>query len=94
VRDYNEFVAARARDDSRPHHDAILLAVSQGLEFLPQPDRSQPVQAGTREAIVTAFDVAAALDAKANGKGWTACCPAHDDTTPSLSIGENEEAAS
>lgn len=24
-----------------------------------------------------------------NGKGWTACCPAHDDSNPSLSVAES-----
>ncbi|MCZ6834246.1 MAG: AAA family ATPase [Planctomycetota bacterium] len=28
---------------------------------------------------------------KPNGKGWTACCPAHDDRTPSLSINEGDD---
>jgi len=26
------------------------------------------------------------LKAKKSGGGWVACCPAHDDRTPSLSI--------
>lgn len=25
-----------------------------------------------------------------NGRGWTACCPAHDDRMPSMSIAEND----
>ncbi len=29
-------------------------------------------------------------DCKASGKGWVACCPAHDDHNPSLSITEGE----
>ena len=28
-----------------------------------------------------------------NGKGWRALCPAHNDNTPSLSIGESAEGA-
>jgi len=32
--------------------------------------------------------IASALDGRPSGKGWVACCPAHDDTTPSLSINE------
>ena len=31
------------------------------------------------------------LDAKKNGRGWTARCPAHDDRRASLSIGEGED---
>jgi hypothetical protein len=30
-------------------------------------------------------------DAKRNGKGWTARCPAHDDRNPSLSIAEGDD---
>jgi len=29
--------------------------------------------------------------AKPNGKGWMACCPAHDDSTPSLSVSEGDD---
>jgi hypothetical protein len=37
--------------------------------------------------MTTAADVAAVLDkARRSGDGWTACCPAHDDRNPSLSI--------
>ena len=32
--------------------------------------------------------IASALDGRPSGEGWVACCPAHDDTTPSLSINE------
>jgi putative DNA primase/helicase len=32
--------------------------------------------------------IATALDGRPRGEGWMACCPAHDDTTPSLSIDE------
>ena len=32
--------------------------------------------------------IANALDGRPSGEGWVACCPAHDDTTPSLSINE------
>ena len=28
-----------------------------------------------------------------NGQGWTACCPAHDDTDPSLSVKEKDDGA-
>ena len=28
---------------------------------------------------------------KKSGSGWTACCPAHDDRSPSLSIKEGED---
>ncbi|MGE3809059.1 MAG: AAA family ATPase [Gemmataceae bacterium] len=30
-------------------------------------------------------------DAKKSGAGWSACCPAHDDRQPSLSIAEGED---
>ncbi len=29
--------------------------------------------------------------AKANGRGWMAICPAHDDRAPSLSISEGDD---
>jgi AAA domain/Toprim domain/FaeA-like protein len=31
------------------------------------------------------------LDARKSGTGWTARCPAHDDSSPSLSIGQGED---
>ena len=30
-------------------------------------------------------------DAKPNGSGWKACCPAHEDRSPSLSINEGDD---
>jgi hypothetical protein len=30
-------------------------------------------------------------DAKRNGHGWQACCPAHDDQNPSLNISEGND---
>lgn len=36
----------------------------------------------------TAAIIAKALKGKPAGKGWIACCPAHDDSSPSFSIGE------
>lgn len=39
--------------------------------------------------MVAAEDLATALNAKPLGKGkWRACCPAHDDKIPSMSITE------
>ncbi len=38
-----------------------------------------------------AAQIAEALGARKNGRGWTACCPAHEDHTPSLSIDEGED---
>jgi putative DNA primase/helicase len=38
-----------------------------------------------------AKDIARALRGHRSGSGWMACCPAHDDTTPSLSISETED---
>src|SRR5438067_1319522 len=41
------------------------------------------------DAVMTsAAEIARALGAKANGHGWIARCPAHDDRRASLSIGE------
>jgi putative DNA primase/helicase len=31
------------------------------------------------------------LQAKRNGKSWIACCPAHEDRSPSLSIDEGAD---
>jgi putative DNA primase/helicase len=36
--------------------------------------------------MATARTIATALGGRKGGGGWTACCPAHDDHTPSLSI--------
>lgn len=41
---------------------------------------------GTVEGMMTADCMARALSGKKVGKGWLACCPAHDDQHPSLSI--------
>jgi putative DNA primase/helicase len=38
--------------------------------------------------MMTAAALAQALRGRRNGSEWTACCPAHDDRNPSLSIGE------
>jgi len=35
---------------------------------------------------MTAETIAKALGGRKAGQGWTACCPAHDDREPSLSI--------
>jgi hypothetical protein len=37
---------------------------------------------------MTGAELAQRLDAKRNGRGWVANCPAHDDKTPSLGIDE------
>ena len=39
---------------------------------------------------MSAHDVTLGLDGRWSGTSGTACCPAHDDKTPSLSIGEGE----
>jgi putative DNA primase/helicase len=39
----------------------------------------------------TAADLARALGGQRNARGWMACCPAHDDRTPSLSIADGAE---
>jgi hypothetical protein len=40
---------------------------------------------------MTAQELAQRLDAKRNGEGWKAKCPAHEDRTPSLSIKEGDD---
>ena len=30
-------------------------------------------------------------EAKRNGSGWHACCPAHEDRSPSLSVNEGDD---
>lgn len=37
---------------------------------------------------MTVTDLAAALGGRRSGDGWMACCPAHDDRNPSLSLTE------
>jgi hypothetical protein len=39
----------------------------------------------------TAADLARALGGQRYARGWMACCPAHDDRTPSLSIADGVE---
>ena len=39
---------------------------------------------------MTAECIASGLAARRSGSGWMAKCPAHDDKTPSLSIGETD----
>lgn len=41
--------------------------------------------------VVTAAELAEALDGRPSGRGWMARCPAHDDRTPSLSIREADD---
>src|SRR5262245_45778142 len=52
------------------------------------PARSAPSPGGTRKnpPMMSAESIAKALGGRETGGGWTACCPAHDDRTPSLSI--------
>jgi putative DNA primase/helicase len=38
--------------------------------------------------MMTAAALARALGGRPSGSGWEACCPAHEDRTPSLSIGD------
>ena len=40
---------------------------------------------------MSAAELAHALGGRKGGSGWTARCPAHDDRTPSLSIGESAD---
>lgn len=45
------------------------------------------------DAVRNAAELAEALDARPSGDGWQARCPAHDDRTPSLSIGAGSDGA-
>ncbi|MBK9166259.1 MAG: hypothetical protein IPM24_02210 [Bryobacterales bacterium] len=40
---------------------------------------------------MTAAEIAAALGGRKSGSGWTAKCPAHDDTNPSLSLTDRDD---
>ena len=44
-----------------------------------------------RGTHVTAGELAEALGGRESGGSWTACCPGHNDRTPSLSISEAED---
>ncbi len=48
---------------------------------------TRPNLLGRRGKHMTAGDIARALGAKGRGPRWVARCPAHDDQSPSLSIG-------
>jgi putative DNA primase/helicase len=41
--------------------------------------------------MATAETIAKALGGRKAGPGWMACCPAHDDRTPSLSISDSDD---
>jgi len=40
---------------------------------------------------MNAETIAKALGGRKAGSGWTACCPAHDDRTPSLSLRDSDD---
>ena len=40
---------------------------------------------------MTAETIAKALSGHKAGNGWSACCPAHDDRTPSLSLHDSDD---
>jgi putative DNA primase/helicase len=42
-------------------------------------------------SAIRAADIARALGGRNHGSFWLACCPAHDDATPSLSIRDGDE---
>jgi hypothetical protein len=46
---------------------------------------------GTRGSLMHAAEIAHALKGKKSGRSWTARCPAHDDSDPSLSISVSPE---
>ena len=37
---------------------------------------------------ISAEEIAQSLGGRKSGSGWIACCPAHEDRTASLSLGE------
>ena len=49
-----------------------------------------PSAAHSRETMLSAESLAHALNARRNGSGWLAKCPAHDDHHPSLRINERD----
>ena len=52
------------------------------------PPQLESVRGVNTGFTLTAEDVAKALRARKVGGGWIACCPAHHDREPSLSIRE------
>jgi putative DNA primase/helicase len=74
---------------------------SQGAVWNSRSDRSHHIHAATRcatlsvtfapEPHVDAAEIGAALGGRKSGRGWSACCPAHDDRTPSLSIQDADD---
>src|SRR5262245_49459435 len=48
-------------------------------------------QSESTRQYVNAHNIARALNARRNGRNWTAPCPAHDDRTPSLSIKQADD---
>jgi 5S rRNA maturation endonuclease (ribonuclease M5) len=44
-----------------------------------------------RGCVVTAEEIAKALKGKKDGRGWKACCPAHDDNNPSFTVSDGDK---
>jgi hypothetical protein len=44
-----------------------------------------------RGCVVTAEEIAKALKGKKDGRGWKACCPAHDDNNPSFTVSDGNK---
>jgi putative DNA primase/helicase len=73
----------------------------QGAAWKCRSDRSHNIHSATRCATpsvilasrphVYAAEIGAALGGRKSGRGWSACCPAHDDSTPSLSIQDADD---
>jgi putative DNA primase/helicase len=57
------------------------------------PDVSSPIRRFSRGGgdLISAKEMAKALGGRRVGNGWSACCPAHDDHQPSLSIRDAED---
>jgi putative DNA primase/helicase len=72
----------------------------QGAVWNNRSNRSHNIHSATRCATpsviihrphVDAAEICAALGGRKSGRGWAACCPVHDDRTPSLSIQDAED---
>jgi putative DNA primase/helicase len=72
-----------------------------GAVWNSRSDRTHNIHSATRCATpsiilapgprLDAAEIGAALGGRKSGRGWSACCPAHDDRTPSLSIQDSDD---
>jgi hypothetical protein len=67
---------------------ALLMTFVRGSNAFPRSKRNLPSATTMRATmpVMTAETIATALGGRKAGRGWTARCPAHDDSTPSLSV--------